>query len=209
MVFMALSASTFIFATVIGKDRSERLGLGDGSGGSADLASVVSTESPAPGGTAAATPPAATTAPGTQPAATTAAAPPPAATDKITTREDQVTALINKERAAAGCKVAVTDERLRKAARAHSADMAKNNYFSHTGKNGSTFVERAVAAGYPQNAIAAENIAYGYPTPEAVVAGWMNSDGHRANILNCSHKTTGVGLAYRGNTPYWTQEFGR
>ena len=201
VVFMALSASTYIFATVIGKDRDERLGLG----ASAELTSSEGDGTTAPGDAAT---------PTSQPAPTgsvapSAAPPPQAPKDKNALVEDQVTALINKERAAAGCKVLTYNEQLWKAARAHSTDMAKNNYFSHTGKDGSTFVDRAVAAGYPKNNAAAENIAYGYATAEAVVNGWMNSDGHRKNIVNCSHRTTGVGLAYRGKTPYWTQVFGR
>ena len=129
--------------------------------------------------------------------------------DEITAMEDEVTALINKERSKAGCGAVKTDERMRTAARAHSTDMAKNNYFSHTGRDGSSFVDRLARAGYPKEAAAGENIAYGYSTAQAVVTGWMNSDGHRRNILNCSAKSTGVGLAYRGSRPYWTQLFGR
>lgn len=207
LVFIALSASTFIFATVFGQDRDERLGLG------ADAGPVAAIGADAPLPDENATP---TFQPSPAASAVASAAPPPASpapspagTDKITTLENKVTALINKERAAAGCKIVTKDDRLWKAARAHSADMAKNNYFSHTGRNGSSFVDRAVAAGYPRQSVAAENIAYGYATAEAVVDGWMNSDGHRANILNCSHKTTGLGLAYRNKTPYWTQVFGR
>lgn len=123
--------------------------------------------------------------------------------------EDEVTRLINIERTNNNCGTVRTDERLRTSARAHSTDMAQNNYFSHTGKDGSNFVVRAERAGYPKGAAAGENIAYGYSTAAAVVKGWMNSDGHRRNILNCSAKATGVGLAYRGSTPYWTQVFGR
>jgi len=129
--------------------------------------------------------------------------------DKITTMEDEVTALINKERGKAGCVAVRTDERMRTAGRAHSADMAKNNYFSHTGRDGSSFVDRLERAGYPRDGAAGENIAYGYTTAQAVVTGWMNSEGHRKNILNCSAKATGVGLAYRGTSAYWTQLFGR
>ncbi len=133
---------------------------------------------------------------------------PSAAKDKITALEDKVTELVNVERAAT-CGPLRTDERLRKAARAHSADMAANNYFSHVGLNGSSFVDRLVRAGYPRNSSAAENIAMGYSTAKAVVAGWMGSKGHKANILNCSYKAVGLGVAYRGSTPYWTQDFGR
>jgi uncharacterized protein YkwD len=132
-----------------------------------------------------------------------------ASKDKITTMEDEVTSLINRERSKAGCGAVKIDERMRAAGRAHSADMAKNNYFSHTGRDGSSFVDRLSRAGYPKEGAAGENIAYGYGTAQAVVTGWMNSEGHKRNILNCSAKSTGVGLAYRGGTPYWTQLFGR
>jgi uncharacterized protein YkwD len=137
-------------------------------------------------------------------------APSPTASDARTAQEDEVTALVNRERAAAGCGPLRTDERLRSAARAHSQDMAANDYFSHTGRNGSSFVDRIAAAGYPRNEAGGENIALGYRTPEDVMDGWMNSAGHRANILNCDFKAIGVGLAQDSSgTPYWTQDFGR
>jgi uncharacterized protein YkwD len=138
-----------------------------------------------------------------------ATTPAPATKDRITLMEDEVTSLINKERGKAGCGTVKTDERMRAAGRAHSADMAKNNYFSHTGRDGSSFVDRLARAGYPKEGAAGENIAYGYGSAQAVVTGWMNSPDHRRNILNCSSKSTGVGLAYRGSMPYWTQLFGR
>jgi uncharacterized protein YkwD len=129
-------------------------------------------------------------------------------TDEITALENQVTALTNAERAAVGCGQLRTDERLRTAARGHSQDMADNDYFSHTGLDGSSPTDRARAAGYSGGV--AENIAMGYRTPEDVMRGWMNSDGHRNNLLNCNHRVIGVGLAYdsRGRA-YWTQNFGR
>jgi uncharacterized protein YkwD len=145
-----------------------------------------------------------TSVPSVSPAAESAAA-----KDKITQMEDEVTSLINKERGKAGCATVKTDERMRAAGRGHSADMAKNNYFSHTGRDGSSFVDRLARAGYPREGAAGENIAYGYGTAQAVVTGWMNSPDHRRNILNCSAKSTGVGLAYQGSRPYWTQVFGR
>jgi uncharacterized protein YkwD len=144
-------------------------------------------------------------------AATAAAASPlrTAATGD-TAEEDQVTALVNEERAKAGCGALHTDERLRTAARGHSRDMATNDYFSHTAPNGSTFVDRAAAAGYPRDEAGGENIAMGYRTPAEVMDGWMNSEGHRANILNCDFKAIGVGLARDPDgTAYWTQVFGR
>ena len=136
--------------------------------------------------------------------------PPEEAVDEVTALEDQVTVLVNRERDAAGCGAVTTDERLRTAARGHSRDMATNDYFDHTAPDGSTFVDRAEGAGYPRDAAAGENIAYGYRTPADVMSGWMNSDGHRRNLLTCSHQAIGVGLAYDGaGRAYWTQVFGR
>ncbi|HEX8628953.1 MAG TPA: CAP domain-containing protein [Catenuloplanes sp.] len=128
------------------------------------------------------------------------------ATDTSTTAENEVTILVNEKRAAAGCQPVRTDERLRAAARAHSGDMARNDYFSHDGRNGSTPWARAKQAGYPRPI--GENIAKGQPTPAEVMKAWMDSDGHRRNIVNCAAKETGVGLAYDGSTPVWTQMFG-
>ena len=85
--------------------------------------------------------------------------------------------------------------------------MAKTRTFSHTGSGGSTFVARAKAAGY--SAALSENIAWGYRDGAQVVAAWMKSPGHRANILNCRAKAVGVGAVYAANgTPYYTQDFG-
>lgn len=134
--------------------------------------------------------------------------PEPEPVDEIAALEDEVTRLTNAERAEAGCDDLRTDERLRTAARGHSQDMAANDYFDHTGLDGRSPFDRMRDAGYPDPA--GENIAYGYRTPADVMAGWMGSDGHRQNLLSCSHRTIGVGVAYdRDGRPYWTQNFGR
>lgn len=128
----------------------------------------------------------------------------------VTAQEDQVTALVNQERARAGCEPLRTDERLRAAARAHSQDMATNDYFEHTSQDGRSFVDRIAATGYPRQQAGGENIAKGYRTATDVMAGWMNSPGHRANILNCGFRAIGVGIARTAGGPiYWTQDFGR
>jgi uncharacterized protein YkwD len=114
--------------------------------------------------------------------------------------------LVNVERAREGCPAVSADSRLAAAAQAHSADMAANDYFSHTGRNGSTLGSRVTAAGYRWSSVG-ENIAKGQPTPAAVMDAWMNSSGHRANILNCGFRNLGVGLAYDGRSPVWTQDF--
>jgi uncharacterized protein YkwD len=124
--------------------------------------------------------------------------------------EAEVVRLTNVQRTAKGCGALRTDDRLVKSARAHSGDMVTEHFFSHTGSNGSTFVAREVAAGYPKRGASAENIAWGYRTPGQVVDAWMKSPGHRANILNCGSVAVGVGVAYTGGgAPYWTQDFGR
>ncbi|MEV0697019.1 CAP domain-containing protein [Saccharopolyspora sp. NPDC050389] len=118
--------------------------------------------------------------------------------------EDQVVNLVNKERAGAGCGAVKVDSRLVKAAKEHSADMAKRTYLDHTTPDGVTFTQRISRAGHPSPG--AENIAQGYQTADEVMAGWMKSDGHKTNILNCSNKTIGVALDTNGD--YWTQDFG-
>ena len=91
------------------------------------------------------------------------------------------------------------------AAQAHSADWAAHGTMSHTGSDGSSPGDRLTRAGYLWSAYG-ENVAYGYATAEQVMAGWMASPGHRANILTCSFKEIGVGFAQPGS--YWTQDFG-
>lgn len=120
--------------------------------------------------------------------------------------EAAVVSLTNAERAKQGCKPLRIDSRLVVAARKHSADMAANNYFDHTSRNGDSPWKRMEDAGYTSPG--AENIAKGYPTAAAVVKGWMNSPGHRANILNCGLRAIGVGMASGSGGPLWTQDFG-
>ncbi len=120
----------------------------------------------------------------------------------------QVVALVNAARADAGCGAVSSDGALTAAAQGHSADMAANDYFSHTGQDGRTFADRIRAAGYAGGAIA-ENIAAGQPDASSVMASWMDSAGHRANILNCAFSDIGVGVASGGSMgTYWTQTFG-
>jgi uncharacterized protein YkwD len=131
---------------------------------------------------------------------------PATAAGKATEAEDAVIQLTNKARAAADCAPLRFDVRLRTAARLHSADMGLHDYFSHTSRDGDTFADRIVAAGYPHPG--AENIARGYQTAAEVMDGWMNSPGHRANILNCGLRTIGVGIYDGPDGPWWTQDFG-
>ncbi|MEV7556842.1 CAP domain-containing protein [Streptomyces sp. NPDC089795] len=144
-------------------------------------------------------PPVATKKPTTAPQPSKPAAPP--ASGSVA----QVLALVNQERAAAGCSAVSLNAKLTKAAQDHSADMAAHSNMSHTGSDGSDPGARITRAGYTWSTYG-ENVAYGYSTPEKVMEGWMNSQGHRENILNCSFKEIGIGLAQPGN--YWTQDFG-
>lgn len=123
--------------------------------------------------------------------------------------EDDIVTLTNAERARQGCPPLRADDHLRSAARAHSDDMASRMVLTHVGAESSDPGDRMVAAGYNPGGAWAENVAAGYPTPEAVMAGWMKSDSHRTNILNCDLKAIGVGVARAGNGQlYWTQDFG-
>ncbi|MET7300673.1 CAP domain-containing protein [Embleya sp. NPDC005575] len=117
----------------------------------------------------------------------------------------EVVSLVNQERAKAGCSALTVNTKLTAAALQHSQDMAAHANMSHTGSDGSDPGERITRAGYTWKTYG-ENIAYGYSTAQQVMTGWMNSPGHRQNILNCAFKEIGVGLA--GPNSYWTQDFG-
>lgn len=124
------------------------------------------------------------------------------------TYNDSVLSLTNQQRSAAGCPALAPNDQLAAAAKRHNDEMIRTGNFSHTGVDGSTPAQRVAEAGY-QYRITAENIAAGQGTPEEVVRDWMNSEGHRANIVNCELRDLGVayGVDSSGRA-YWTQEFG-
>ena len=101
---------------------------------------------------------------------------------------------------------------LTQAAAAHSQDMATNNFFSHTGSNGSTMAQRVTATGYDWSSLA-ENIAAGQTSIQQVVDGWMASPGHCANIMNANYQQVGVacvpGTAGSTYSSYWTMNLAR
>jgi uncharacterized protein YkwD len=117
----------------------------------------------------------------------------------------RVVQLVNAERSKVGCSPVTVNAKLTKAAEAHSKDMASHSNMSHTGSDGSNPGDRITRAGYTWSTYG-ENVAYGYDTPESVMAGWMASPGHKENILNCAFKEIGVALAQPNS--YWTQDFG-
>ena len=119
----------------------------------------------------------------------------------------EVTRLVNAERSKSGCGPLTQNSKLGKAAQGHSDDMAERDFFDHTNPDGKDPGDRVTAAGYKWTTYG-ENIAAGQRTPAAVMDSWMNSSGHRANILNCSFKEIGIGYRQGSGGPWWTQNFG-
>ncbi len=124
--------------------------------------------------------------------------------DQLNAFEQEVVELTNKERANNGLAPLKVDGELSKVAREKSRDMSANSYFSHNSPNyGSPFdMMQSYGINYRT---AGENIAKGQRTPQEVVNAWMNSDGHRANILNADFTHIGVGYVEQGS--HWTQQF--
>jgi len=126
------------------------------------------------------------------------------ASSAVSAFEQQVVELTNQERAKNGLPALKLDVELSKVARDKSKDMQTKNYFSHTSPTyGSPFdMMKAYGISYKS---AGENIAMGQRSPEEVVQAWMNSQGHRENIMNPNFTHIGVGHVATGN--YWTQMF--
>ena len=155
------------------------------------------------------------------PTRTTTSTPPPAPPSTSTppptgggssTFETEVVRLTNAERAKNGCGALSIDSALTTSAGKHASDMVARHYFDHTNPDGKDPFERMADAGFRGSAMA-ENIAMGYDSPQAAVTGWMNSAGHRTNILNCGYNRIGVGYdsgqildGYSKGS--WVQNFG-
>ncbi|WP_246599356.1 CAP domain-containing protein [Clostridium lacusfryxellense] len=126
------------------------------------------------------------------------------ADDKIV---KEVVTLVNQERSKQGLAPLKENVKLSTVARTKSEDMAKNNYFSHTSPTYGSPFDMMKQFGITYSA-AGENIAMGQPTAASVMDGWMNSPGHRANILSKDFTEIGVGIAKNANgSIYWTQQF--
>ncbi len=135
----------------------------------------------------------------------------------------QVVYLLNQERVSRGLMPLKANANLAAAALGHSADMALNDFFGHTSSNGNDLGDRLTNAGYNYTG-GGENIAAGFETPQLVMDAWMNSAGHRNNILNITYREVGVGLYDQDDDQpnvrlpdgslggpyfdYWTQDFG-
>ena len=128
----------------------------------------------------------------------------PQVSDTVLSFENEVIRLVNEIRVENGLKPLTTNWELSRVARYKSEDMSAKKYFSHTSPTYGTPFQMIKAFGLTYRS-AGENIAYGQRTPAAVVNAWMNSSGHRANILNPSYTQIGVGYCANGN--YWTQMF--
>lgn len=122
---------------------------------------------------------------------TTSTMPAPIPAASVTAPVGSMTALMNAARAGQGRGGVVENARLSRAAQLHAQDMVAQNYFSHSGANGSSFTQRAQAAGY--GCAIAENIASGQPSEAAVMEAWMQSSGHRRNILLPNAREFGIG----------------
>lgn len=122
--------------------------------------------------------------------------------------ENELVKLTNNTRRQAGCQDARNNSRLHSVARAHSTDMAKNNLFSDTGSDGSSYPDRARKAGYRDPL--GENIAHGPTTAAEVLQVWLSNSSARKRIVDCDATNIGVGVA-RGTdgSYYWTQDFGK
>lgn len=122
----------------------------------------------------------------------------------VSAYETEVIRLVNEIRQENGLKALTANWELSRVARYKSQDMKDRGYFAHNSPTYGTPFQMIKAFGLSFRT-AGENIAKGYATPQAVVNGWMNSSGHRANILNASYTQIGVGYVAQGN--YWTQMF--
>ncbi|MFE6160420.1 CAP domain-containing protein [Streptomyces sp. NPDC056486] len=149
------------------------------------------------------TPPSPSRTPSEKPKAPSAPSKSPSAENAA---EAAVLTLVNEERAKVGCSPVRADASLASLAGAFSQDMAERDFFDHTDPDGATPWDRAEKAGISD--LGGENIARGQANAQSVMDAWMNSEGHRANILNCDYKTLGVGAHFAPGGPWWTQDFG-
>jgi uncharacterized protein YkwD len=138
---------------------------------------------------------------------------PPAGGGSTNTQERQVLDLTNAARRQNGCGPLSLVNSLVKAAEGHASDMVRRHYMDHTNPDGKSAFDRMEASGFHGSAMG-ENIAAGYDTAQRVFAAWMQSDGHRKNILNCNYNKIGIGYDPGQVKPdygngSWVQDFGR
>ncbi len=120
----------------------------------------------------------------------------------------EIAAGVNASRRAHGQSPLQFNRRLGQAAMSHACDMLTNNFFDHRGSDGSTSQRRVQATGY-RDCIVAENLAWGYPQSKQIIDGWMNSPGHRRNMLHPRIEEFGVGITQGPKGPYWVLVVGK
>lgn len=214
--------------SVVPGGRSDGTGSGSAAGRGADRSSSPARSAPAsdapsaspsaepskPASAKPATAPAKTQKPKTTPVGTPGAqagdasrrAKSPVAVSAQAAAEAEVLTLVNEERAKVGCSAVTANSSLTSLAETFSKAMADENFFDHTDPSGASPWDRAAELGITD--LGGENIARGQADAAAVMDAWMNSPGHRANILNCDFKTLGVGVHFGSGGPWWTQDFG-
>lgn len=109
---------------------------------------------------------------------------------------------LNANRAANRLRALDYNPKLGQAAMVHACDMTERNFFGHDGSDGSNVQNRARRVGY-RDCLIAENLAWGYPRPEQIIDGWMNSPGHRHNMLLARVDEFGIAIAQGAQGPYW------
>jgi uncharacterized protein YkwD len=130
----------------------------------------------------------------------------PAATLKLSREEQALLDLTNKERAKAKLPALKANAKLFEAARGHAANMAKQKKMEHE-LDGKNVAERVLATGYEYKLVG-ENIAYGHKLPAGAITSWMNSEGHRENLLRETFTEIGLGIALDADRrPYYAQVF--
>jgi uncharacterized protein YkwD len=139
--------------------------------------------------------------------------PPPPGGGGTSSIEREVLDLTNQARRSQGCRPLQLNDALVEAAGSHASDMVRRHYMDHTNPDGQDPGDRMARAGYHGSGWG-ENIAAGYSSAQKVFNAWMNSDGHRANILNCRFTVIGIGydpgqVKSEWGPGSWVQDFGR
>ncbi|WP_341368730.1 CAP domain-containing protein [Yoonia sp. BS5-3] len=130
------------------------------------------------------------------------------APDNVNALATEIAAGVNANRRAAGEAPLRFNRRLGQAAMVHACDMQVHDFFDHRGSDGSNSQRRVRAAGY-DDCIVAENIAWGYPQPAQIITGWMNSAGHRRNMMHPRIEEFGIGITQGPKGPYWVLVVGK
>ena len=128
--------------------------------------------------------------------------------ENVNAMATEIAAGLNASRRANGESTLRFNRDLGRAAMRHACDMLANDFFDHRGSDGSNSQARVTRVGYDA-CIVAENIAWGFPRPEQIIDGWMNSPGHRRNMLHPRIEEFGIGISQGPRGPYWVLVVGK